>query len=238
MSSESSDVSASFYHFLGWLETNRRNLALGLAAAILLAFAVVAYRWNASQTELAANAALLKLRATAPRGTTEPTATPEDYQKIVAAFPSTAAADRAAILAAEGYFAAGKYTEAHDAFKQYLTASPGTPLAPTAALGVASALEALGKIEEAMAAYQNAQTAHPRSAFVDHAKLAVGRLHEARNQPEQALKVYEEMTRVPATSSAGSQATVRKDRLLNAHPELVKTNAPVSGLTNSLPKAP
>ena len=98
----------------------------------------------------------------------------------------------------------------------------------TAAYGVAASLEAQGKTDAALTAYQNVQSRYPKSALVDEAKLAMARLYETKNQPELALKTYDEVARPGATGSASTQAMLRKQQLLAAHPELAKTNAPAA----------
>ena len=233
MRSDVSDVSSSWYDFWGWAETNRKNLAFGGIGILALVFGVIIYRWNASQTEVAASGALLQLRASPPAGRPEPAATAEDYLKVAKAYPKTAAAERALLLAAGAAFTEGKYAEAQAQFQSFVKEHTDRPFAATAAYGAATSLEAQGKPEEALAAYQNIEMRYPKSALVGEAKLAVARLYEAKDQPEQALKTYDEIAKTGTMSSAGGQAMMRKQYLLSMYPGLGKTNPPSATMTNS-----
>lgn len=233
MSSEKQDVSSTFYTILGWLETNKKSLAVALVAVVVLSFVIVAYRWNAHQKELAANAALLKLRVGPASGAADSPSAPADFLKVADQFPGTKAAARAALLAANMFFSAGEYSEAQAQFQKFLTGNRGGPLAPSAALGVAASLEASGKTDEAISAYQNFQLSYPRSPFVDSAKLSVARLFESKNQNEQALKIYEELISASATSPAGSEAAQRKDRLVGM--QSASTKPAVSATSDHAP---
>ena len=101
MSSDVTHASSSWYDFLGWLETNKRGLLWVAVGLIGASFLIAAYRWKASQTELAASEALLQLRPSGgPAGKQENVATATDYLKVVHDYPNTAAAERASIRAA------------------------------------------------------------------------------------------------------------------------------------------
>ena len=95
MSSEVSTESSAWYDFLGWLETNKKNLVYAATGIVVLAFVVSAYRWKTNQTELAASDALLKLKLpSAMAQTNKPVATASDFERIVREYGGTAAAQR------------------------------------------------------------------------------------------------------------------------------------------------
>ncbi|MSU62465.1 MAG: tetratricopeptide repeat protein [Pedosphaera sp.] len=236
MSSETTDDSSSWFEFLGWIETNKRNLVRAGAGLLILVFVVATIRWKSYQTELAANSALLALKVSVPATATgESAATAGDFLKIVDLHGGTAAAERALLLAAGASFTDGKYTEAQAQFERFLREHGDSALAASAAFGAAAALESQGKSDEALTAYQNFQTRFSRAAQVDQARLSAARIHESKNQHEAAFKVYDELARAGAGTSAASQAAQRKQRLLSAHPELGKTNTPVAAVSTNAP---
>jgi TolA-binding protein len=248
MSSDVNDISSSWFEFLAWIETNRRNLMWAGVSGLIIVFAVVAYRWKTHQAEADASEALLRLRPTVSSAApSEAAATAADYLKLAQEYPRTAAAERARLLAAGTLFADGKFAEAQVEFERLLREQGDGLLVPSAAYGVAASLEAQGKKDEALAAYRNVLTRFPKSALTDEAKLALARIYEAKGQPDLAFKTYEEIARPGTVTAASSQAAQRKQQLLAAHPELAKTNAAatitttapvISGKTNSAAAIP
>jgi TolA-binding protein len=234
MTSEATDVSSSWYDFLGWLDSNKRNLMFAGAGVLAVVFALAAYRWKVNETEQSASDALLRLKAADSSGTTpEAGATAADYLKVAKDFPGTSAADRAQILAAGALYADGKYADAQAEFERFGREHAGNVLATEAAFGVASALEAQGKREEALTAYQAVQSRYPKSAQAATAKLGVARIYEQKGQLELALKSYEELARPGAAGGGANQAMQLKQHLLAAHPELAVTNSPALTATNA-----
>ena len=226
----SSDATQSIgvYDVLAWLETNKKPLIIGFVTAVVVSFGIVTYRYSANQKEVAASDALLRLRTSISASEGAPQAASGDFLKIAEEHAGTAAAARAFLLVGPNLFAEGKYAEAHAQFVRFLHEHAQSPFASTAAYGAAAALEAQGKTDEALTAYQNLPVRYPNSPLLDDAKLAVGRIQESKNQPELALRSYEELVKTAAMSTAGTEAKARQDALLARHPELVKTNAPVS----------
>jgi predicted negative regulator of RcsB-dependent stress response len=238
MSSDTTQT-AGLYEILAWLETNKKTVAVGFVAAVVVWFGVEVYQWRTDQVELSASDALLSLK-TPIGGDTNAPAPAADYLKVAAQYPSTAAGQRASLLAAGALFAEAKYTQAHDEFAKFLRERPQSPFAATAAYGVATCLEAEGKQDEALAAYQNLPVRFPGAGVLGDAKLAMARIYEAKKQPELALRAYDELTKSAAMmDSTASEAFMRRQDLLSQHPELAKTNAPANTLTNTitLPKA-
>jgi TolA-binding protein len=183
----------------------------------------VAYRWRVTQTEHAANEALLALRpAVSSSASSEAAATAAEYLKIARDYSGTDAAEPALVLGAGALFAEGKYSEAQTEFENFVRERPESSLAAIAAYGVAASLEAQGKNDQALTAYRDIPVRYPRSALIDESKLALARIYETKSQPDLALKTYEEIARPGTSGSASSQAMQRKQQLLAAHPELAK----------------
>lgn len=201
--------------------------------ALIIVFAVAAYRWKVTQTERAASEALLRLHPAVPGASASETpATAADYLKVAREFRATGAAERALLLGAGALFADGKYGEAQAEFERFLREHGDSILTPSAAYGVAASLEAQGKTDEALAAYRDIPIRYPKSALSDEAKLAQARVHESKGQPDLALKTYDEIARPGMVGGVAGQAMQRKQQLLTAHPEL-KTNKPAFSATNA-----
>lgn len=236
MSSETTG-STGVYEFLAWFEVNKKKVAWGFVALVIVGVVAAYFRWRNQNVELQANQALLQLRPT-PSGQgaeTQPSA--ESFSKVAASFPSTEAAERALLLSAGTLFTEGKYAEAQAQFERFLEKHADHPLAPNAAYGRAAALEAQGKQDEALAAYQNLLTRYPRSFLTDRTKLSVARIYEAKNQPEQALKQYDELIDPQGARASASEALAMKEALLKRHPELVKPAAPPASTNATAPSA-
>jgi predicted negative regulator of RcsB-dependent stress response len=228
MSSEATQT-VTAYEVLAWLEANKKALAVGFIAAVVIGFGVAAYRWKTEQKELAASDALLKLKPALGGSETAVPQDPSSYLRIAEQFPGTSTADRALLLAGSAYFENGKYAEAQAQFSKFLRDCPQSPFAATAAYGVAASLEAQGKKDEALAGYQNLSVRYPGASVLDDAKLGAARVYEGKKQFDSALRIYEELAKPAAgMGSATSLANDRRQALLAAHPELAKTNAPAA----------
>lgn len=229
--------STGFYELLAWLEENKKRLAIGFVVAVIVGFAVAAYRWKTQQTEVAASDALLEVRTPLMAGEKPRPPSASAYLKVVGDYPGTEAAERALLLAAGALFAEGKYAEAQTQFSRFLDEQARHPLAADAAYGKAAALEAQGKLDEALAAYQGWLTQFPKAAPADGVKLAIARIYEIKQQPASALKVYEEISGTNSPSATSTEAARRKEHLLGKFPELARTNAPAASVTNANPVA-
>ena len=220
--------SNGFYEFLAWIELNKNNLIMGGAVLIALGFGVGVYRWRAGQRELVANQALLDIN---PPGTAASTNTPPpkaaDYMKLATDFAGTAAAERALLLAAGDLYVHANYSAAQSAFEKHLKEFGNSPLAVQAAMGLASCYDAQNKTDEAIAKYQDVVTRYSTGAGGSQARLAMARLYEAKNQPEQALKAYDELAKAKDFNVWNNESRALREALLQRHPNLAPTNAPV-----------
>jgi TolA-binding protein len=241
MSSEATE-SMRLVNFLAWLEVNKKRLLVGVIIVAALAGGYSIYRWRENEAEAEANEALLKLHKAGNRleSATGPGA--QAYLQVAAAHAGTGAGARALLFAAETLFLENKYSEARTEFEKFIRNYGDSPDVTIAAFGVAACLDALDKTNEAMTAYQDVITRYGTSAVAGQAKLAIARFYEARNEPAQALKIYEELTRPTAQTAWTSEASMRRELLLQKNPELLRTNAPsaatpvssLAGATNLL----
>ena len=133
-------------------------------------------------------------------------------------------------------FEQGKFPEARAQFEGFTRQFGASEFAGAAELGVAATLDSENKTSEALAAYQAVVAQRPNTAESNQAKLAIARIHESRNDFPQALKIYAELARPTAQSLWGAEASMRRDYLLQTHPELAATNqpAPVSAMATNV----
>lgn len=235
MSSEATQ-SVGLYEALAWLEANKKQISIALIAAVVVGFAIAGYRWKTEQKELAASDALLKLKTPLGANETTPPSPASAFLQVAEQYPSTAAGERAHLLAAGALFMENNYTEAQAEFAKFVRERPQSPFAATAAYGVASCLEAAGKQDEALAAYQNLSVRYPNASILDDAKMAMARIYEAKKQPESAFRIYDELSKSAGMSTAAGESMRHKEELLTQFPNLAKTNAPavVGALTNTV----
>ncbi len=235
MSSETTG-STKFYEILAWLEANKKPLAIGVGAALLLGFAVYFMSWRSHQRELEANDALFGLGLPLQVSSNKPPPTASEYLKVAASYAGTRAGERALLNAAGALVGENRYGEAMIQFKKFQTDYPNSPAQPIAALGVAACLEGLDKLNEALAAYKGVISRYPDQA--NQAKLAVARVCEALNQPTEALKYYKELTSSGTRSVWSAEGMELMNDLLRRRPELEATNlSPPSAMAPSLSRS-
>jgi TolA-binding protein len=220
--------------FLAWLEAdngrNKKRLAVGAVALIVVAFGFYVYNYMGEQKELNASAALIELRPPpiTASNTNEIPVPASAYLKVAEQHAGTAAAERAILLAAGALFTEGKYSDAQAQFERLRKEHPGSKWAPDAAFGVAASLESQGKRDEALTAYKNVVNGYGSSSVAGEAHMALGRIYEAKNQPAEARNEYDSVARSGMSSMRAQEAFMARNQLLKKHPEL-------DSLTNSLP---
>ena len=227
MNPDSTQPSTGLYEFLAWVELNKKRVLMGAVAVLLLIVALIVLNYVRDRREAAASDSLLALRplfGAAERGNNP---RPEELLRVTADYPSTSAGERALVLAASALFTEGKYPEAQSQFAKFLTDYGSSPLASIAALGVAASLDAQDKLDAAIAAYQDVAAKYPEDPVAARASLAVAALYEAKQQPEQALKTFEALSKPAIYGNTAMEAMVRKEQLLQRHPNLARTNAAV-----------
>jgi tetratricopeptide (TPR) repeat protein len=216
--------SLAFYNFLAWLDRNRKTVLVGALALLGLVVALAVMSWKRGQDELAASRAVFALPSVvAMRDQARPS--PEAYLNMAREHANTAAGDRALLLGAGLLFEQGRFAEAQAKFEQFLDEKPDSPWQGQAALGIAASLEGQGRTEEAMAKYREVMTRYPNENVAPQARLNLARIH-AKTQPEEALRLYDELIRPPGSpgfTAWSNEASDRRRRLLQQHPELAVT---------------
>ena len=202
-----------------WLDTNRKPALLGVATLTVAGLIIGFFVWHHDETENAASLALSL--AAAPQFVGGRHAdSPEDYLRVVAKYPGTAAAARASLMAAASYFTNGRYAEAKTQFERFTREHTDSPFVGQALLGIAACLDAQGNTAEATAAYKNLIDRHPNESFIAQAKFSLGRLYEAQNKPELARNLYDEVENTDRYGYLGSEAGLRLEDLKTKYPNL------------------
>ncbi len=215
---------------LGWVETHRKSLLVGVVAITVAIVAVGLYNWSVEAAESEANEAL----AASPlvvRGE-DTHSDPQALKKVAADYPSTTAGQRAALLAGIALFEEGKFAEAQATYAKLLADHPDGTFAHEASIGVAASLDAQGKNEEALAKYQELTRAGSGAGLVE-IKLNMARILEKLNKADQTLAVYDSLASMPAQSASLWEAEVeeRRRQLLIDHPDLAKAAAQKAAAT-------
>lgn len=214
---------------VAWLDKNRKQVLIGVVAAVVIIGGGILFYNYQSQRETRASKALSEVRQPpSPTGVPGP-GTAEAYIKVANEHSGTKAAARALLEAAGIYYVQGRYAEAQQQFDKVIRDYPASEWQAEAALGVAACLEAQGKIPEAAAKYDEVRKRFANSPIVDTAKLNLARMYEQQEKPAEAYKLYEELVKLAQMnpySSLGNEAGMRMEDLQEKHPELVKTNAP------------
>jgi predicted negative regulator of RcsB-dependent stress response len=219
--------SLAFYNFLAWLDRNRKAVLIGTLAILGVVVALAVMSWKKEQDELAASHAVFTLPSVvAMRDQTRPS--PEVYLDAARKHSNTAAGERALLLGAGLLFEQGRFAEAQAKFEQFLDEQSDSPYESQAALGIAASLEGQGKTDEAIAKYREVITRYPNENVAPQAKLNLARIY-AKTQPEEALRLYDELIRPPGSpgfNAWSNEASDRRRRLLQQHPELAAAATP------------
>lgn len=195
-----------------WIEKNRKQVALGIAALAAAGLIVGYLNWSGAQQEKAAAQALSRtLYAQANKQVTGGAA--EEYLKIATAHRGTKAAAQALLLAGSDYFKAGKFAEAQSTFEQFNRDYAGNSLAAQALYGSAAALAAQNKWDEAARIYQESLDRHPTSPIANQARYSLAAAFAAQGKIEDAVKRYEEVAIASRGNSLGNEAIQRADEL-------------------------
>jgi tetratricopeptide (TPR) repeat protein len=221
--------SAGFYDFLGWIEANKKRVAIGAAAVLFAVLVVGILVWRSGEREVDAELALSAVPM--PTSPSDPVApgTGDAFAKVAAEYSGTQAAAKALIRAGTAYFAEGKYAKAREQFDAYLREFGATPWVPEALLGIAASLEAENKIPEAITKYKDFLSTYGTAPSADMARFNLARLYEQSNQPQLALETLTAMLKAQTAggppSPSAQEAQMKMRALLAKNPGLMPTNA-------------
>ena len=211
--------------FQAWFEVNKKRVLIGALIVAVIGLATGFAINYQSQREVRASEALSDIKVPGGPGQIAGSASPDAYIRVAKEHKGTQAAGRALMMAGSTLFAQGQFDDAQKQFEQFTREYPASPFVPEALFGVASCLEAEKKTSDAIAKFEELRRRYAKSSILDETKLSLGRLYENDKKPAQALELYDDLLANPQ-SSIGSEAGLRREVLLEEHPELKKTNAP------------
>jgi predicted negative regulator of RcsB-dependent stress response len=208
------------HRLLIWFEANKKIAIGGVVLLCLVGFGTWYFSWQKEQKELNASYALSSV-ATPQLGIAGARSNVANaYLKVASTYPNSEAGTRALLFAAGSLFIDGKYDESRSKFEQFNREHHDNPLVGQAMLGIAACYDAQGKTNEAMTAYKAVVDRRGAENVGQQAKFSLARYYEAQGKPELARPLYEEVAREQYTS-IGSEAGIRLEELLRAHPNLI-----------------
>ena len=116
---------------------------------------------------------------------------PEEFQKVIADYPSEPAAAAAQLRLSEIYRGAGKIEESNAMLKQFIEKHGDHPLISGAYTGLAANAEQAGKLEEALANYKKVTASYPNSYSAAAAWVGQGRVQQQQGKKDEARHAYE-----------------------------------------------
>jgi predicted negative regulator of RcsB-dependent stress response len=218
--------SAGFYDFLGWLEANKKRVAIGAVAVFFVAVIVGLFVWRSSQRELEAEEALSSIKVAVSPGDLPAPGSAEAVAKIAEEYPKTTAAAKALLRAGTIYFDQNDFAKAEEQFNKLLRNYSDTPWVPAAVYGIAACLDAQNKTTEAISKYNDFIRNYPADPAADQARLNLARLYEQTKQPALALDTLKKMTegQQGAFSPSAGEAQERIRELYAKNPSLMPSN--------------
>ncbi len=208
---------------LFWVR-NKMSILVGFTAILLALAAYGAYEYYSARRDAAAAGALAEGK------------TAENYQKVIADYPSTPAGQSAYLLLAAEQRKADKFADANATLQKFLDQNPKHELVTTAKMGIAANLEALGHTDEALDTYRRLAADYPTDFNAPLAMLEQVPLLKRAGKTDEARKVCETILTQYRESYASAEATQQLRQLkpaeLPASPQAV---SPVIGDPNAPP---
>ena len=199
-----------------------RTQILAVLAALVVGTAIWgAYRFYKVRQDAAA-AQLLATAKMAP-----------DFQKIMDAYPSSAAAPSAALLLAAQQREQRQFADANATLQTFVKKYPNHQLVSAAKMAMAANLESLGKTDEALEMYRRTAADHAQSYNAPMALLAQVPLLKQQGKIEDARRVCETVL----TQYRESYASAEASQLLRSL-KPTPAAAPAAPPAASTPEAP
>ncbi len=225
MDSETQKTEA-LYDFLGWLETNKKQVAMVAGAAVLIVGIIATVMWFRGQEEFRASEALSAIYIPVVTSNTLAPDTLDKLQKVISDYSGTAAAARAELIRAGLLYTTGRYADAQAAFEKFVRDHPENQWVSEAYYGLAVCWDAQNKTNDAIAKYGDFVRRFPSDPKVDPARLHLATLFEAVGKPADAVKEYDQVVKAAVPSPFQGEAQERLRRLLIKYPNLAPTTLP------------
>ena len=139
--------------------------------------------------------------------------TQQDYEQVIARYPTTPAGASAYLLFAQKQRAEKKFAEANGTLQRFIEANPDHDFVPTARLAMAANLESIGKDDEALAIYQQVASKYGQTYNGPLAMISQVPILKAKNRPEEARRVCEEVMTKYRMPGQPQTETARDDRM-------------------------
>jgi TolA-binding protein len=131
----------------------------------------------------------------------------QDYEQIIAHYPSTPAGASAYLLLGEAQRHDKKFPEANETLRTFIGKYPQHDLVSTARVAMATNLESMGKSDEALSLYAQVAATSPKSYVAPFALLAQVELLKTKGRIDDARRVCEAiMTQYRDSILAGEAA--------------------------------
>jgi tetratricopeptide (TPR) repeat protein len=222
----SQEPSSGMIGLLAWVEVNKKRLAIGGAAMIVLIAVVALVVQQQARREINASRALSDIRIPANPALPAQSGTAEALLKLADEYAGTKAAARALLISASVLYSEKRYDDAQKRYEKLLKDYPACPWVADANLGIAASLDAQGKSTDAISKFEEIRRRFATSPAAEEAKLSLARLYEGQ-RPEDAFRLYDEVTKNSPGTSLAAEAAFRKEELERKHPELAKLNQPI-----------
>jgi len=201
-------------------------LLMGALALILIVGAVSAYRYFAARKTAAATELLAKAKG------------PDEYNKVMAEYPSSGAAASAHLLLAAQQREKQQFAEANATLQRFLDKFSDHQLVTTAQMAIAGNLQSLGKPDEALEKYRRVAADHPKSFNAPLALLAQAQLLKQKGQTEEARRVCETVLTQYRESYAAQEAAGLLRTLKPTTPPAAAAAVPVAPPAGAPSSAP
>lgn len=193
------------------------SIVLAIAAIAVALAAYGAYQYRVAQQDTAAAGVLAQAKSA------------ENYQKLIAEYPSTPAATSAYLLLAAEERKANKFAEAIATLQKFLEKNPKHELVTTAKMAMAGNLEALDKTDEALETYRRLASDYPKDFNAPLAMLAEVPILKRTGKADEARKVCETILTQYRESYASAEASQQMRQLKPAEEPQAATPLAVPG---------
>ena len=115
----------------------------------------------------------------------------QDYQQVIARYPTTPAGADAYLLLAEAQRSEKKFAEANATLQVFITKNPNHEFVSTARMAMAANLESMGKSDEALSMYEQIASTYPNSFNAPLALLSQVYILKTKNRMDDARRICE-----------------------------------------------
>lgn len=226
--------SAGLYNFLGWLDVNKKRVAIGIVIVAILGLIAGFVVWQQSEAKYAAAESVSSIRI--PFGAENPApGTAEAYLKVAQEHPKTPAAQQGLLRAGTIYFQSGDYAKAQEQFNKLVSSYPESALVPQARYGIAAALDGQGNTQEAITKFNDFVRSYPNDAASEDARLNLARLYQKAGKPTEAIATLSAITNAAPFSPLGGEVQERLKAIYAKNPSLAPAPAPRIQQPQTLP---